>query len=71
MNLRVLARCKKCGREFVTLGSKAPKTDPYGDPDWKRPRSRHFEAGEWPACGGEIELTPEGMAQDHAADMKG
>lgn len=55
MALTVLARCKKCGREFVLLPA-AGMTDGYPPPDMN-PRT------DYPTdrvCGGELELTAAG-----------
>lgn len=57
----VIARCKKCGRGFVTIGTDPSMRDAYGDPNWRHPRrSGTARADEWPACGGDIELIEEG-----------
>lgn len=48
-NLPVVARCKKCGREFLTLPERRPWTDPY--------LPQGIRAKEWmtaQVCGGEI-----------------
>lgn len=52
----ILARCKKCGRGFVSVGTARPWRDAY------------YPKGTWPTksnpdveiCGGEVELTRAG-----------
>jgi rRNA maturation protein Nop10 len=53
--LAILAKCRKCGRGFVTLPKKLPAFDPFG------PADQHYRVGDnIPVCGGRIELTHEG-----------
>lgn len=55
MTLPILAKCKKCGRGFVTLPTKLPAFDPFG------PANQHFRRNDYiPECGGRVELTEEG-----------
>ena len=59
---KTVARCTRCGREFVYLPDGHPLIDTLPPADW-RPPSRK---GDWqaPQCGGNLELTAEGLVDN-------
>lgn len=57
--LVVVCRCKKCGREFVSVPARWPAFDPF------LPRGTPRSAlDDTPVCGGEIELVDQGANED-------
>ena len=65
--MKLIARCRRCGRGFVWIGTASDLTDHYPPPDW-RPEGGW---GRWrgmkdpryppPECGGTLELLTEAI----------
>lgn len=61
----ILGKCAKCGREFIMLPGDGELIDRHGDPFREPPWP--YQAGEWPECGGKIELTEAGRLTSETA----
>jgi hypothetical protein len=55
----ILARCTKCGRGYITIGTARPWIDRYYPPGtWPTKKNPHVDE-----CGGTVELTEAGRAE--------